>query len=147
MSRSRACRRHPRKSPRSGAKASRWCATASRARRHRSEPRDAMKHDKNQNQLATRTAPVRALLFWAVAALLLNSAPSPAVAAESDTPPPAPLAAGSVKTRFLSLGTGKSMIVDLPREAKDVLVANPKVANAVIRSAQRAYIIGGDVGQ
>ena len=39
------------------------------------------------------------------------------------------------------------MIIDLPREAKDVLVANPKVANAVIRSAQRAYIIGGDVGQ
>ena len=49
--------------------------------------------------------------------------------------------------RFLSLGTGKSVIIDLPREAKDVLVANPKVANAVIRSAQRAYIIGGDVGQ
>jgi len=79
--------------------------------------------------------------------LILNSASSPVAAAESDTPPPAPLADGSAKTRFLSLGTGKSMIVDLPREAKDVLVANPKIANAVIRSAQRAYIIGGDVGQ
>jgi pilus assembly protein CpaC len=106
-----------------------------------------MKHDKNQDRLATRTAAVRALLFCALAALLLNSAASPAVAAESDTPSPAPLAGGSVKTRFLALGTGKSVVIDLPREAKDVLVANPKVANAVIRSAQRAYIIGGDVGQ
>jgi len=104
-----------------------------------------MKRDKNQ--LATRTALLRALTFSTVAALLFNLAPSSVVAAESDTPPPAPLAGGSAKTRFLSLGTGKSMIVDLPREAKDVLVANPKIANAVIRSALRAYIIGGDVGQ
>jgi pilus assembly protein CpaC len=38
-------------------------------------------------------------------------------------------------------------VIDLPREVKDVLVADPKVANAVIRSAQRAYIIGSAVGQ
>jgi pilus assembly protein CpaC len=49
--------------------------------------------------------------------------------------------------RFLSLGIGKSMVVDLPRDVKDVLVADPKIANAVIRSPQRAYIIGGAVGQ
>ena len=100
-----------------------------------------MKYDRSQ--LAMRTV----LALSAAVLLILNSASSPVAAAESDTPPPAPLADGSAKTRFLSLGTGKSMIVDLPREAKDVLVANPKIANAVIRSAQRAYIIGGDVGQ
>ncbi|MBR0824853.1 type II and III secretion system protein family protein [Bradyrhizobium manausense] len=53
----------------------------------------------------------------------------------------------SVRTRFLALGVGKSVVIDLPRDVKDVLVADPKVANAVIRSAQRAYIIGGAVGQ
>jgi pilus assembly protein CpaC len=52
-----------------------------------------------------------------------------------------------VRTRFLALGVGKSAVIDLPREAKDVLVADPKIANAVIRSAQRAYIIGAAVGQ
>jgi pilus assembly protein CpaC len=56
-------------------------------------------------------------------------------------------AIGPVKMRFLSLGIGKSMVVDLPRDVKDVLVADPKIANAVIRSPQRAYIIGGAVGQ
>ena len=35
----------------------------------------------------------------------------------------------------------------LPRDIKDVLVADPKVANAVIHSSQRAYIIGTQVGQ
>ena len=39
------------------------------------------------------------------------------------------------------------MIVDLPRDIKDVLVADPKIANAVVRSPQRAYIIGAAVGQ
>src|SRR5205814_1935067 len=49
--------------------------------------------------------------------------------------------------RFLSLGVGKSVVIDLPRDVKDVLVADPKIANAVVRSAQRAYIIGAAVGQ
>ncbi|HEY0909624.1 MAG TPA: type II and III secretion system protein family protein [Bradyrhizobium sp.] len=55
--------------------------------------------------------------------------------------------AGSGKTRFLSLGIGKSVVLDLPRDIKDVLVANPKIANAVVHSAQRAYVIGAEVGQ
>jgi pilus assembly protein CpaC len=52
-----------------------------------------------------------------------------------------------MNARFLSLGIGKSIVIDLPREIKDVLVADPKVANAVVRSTQRAYIIGAAVGQ
>src|SRR5690606_38916408 len=50
-------------------------------------------------------------------------------------------------SRSLALGIGKSMVIDLPRDIKDVLVADPKIANAVVRSAQRAYIIGAAVGQ
>jgi len=57
------------------------------------------------------------------------------------------VAGGPAKTRFLPLGIGKSVVIDLPRDVKDVLVADPKIANAVIRSAQRAYIIGEAVGQ
>ena len=52
-----------------------------------------------------------------------------------------------MNARFLPLGVGKSVVIDLPREVKDVLVGDPKIANAVIRSAQRAYIIGATVGQ
>lgn len=49
--------------------------------------------------------------------------------------------------RFLALGIGKTQVVDLPRDAKDVLVANPAIANAVVRSARRAYLIGVAPGQ
>jgi pilus assembly protein CpaC len=97
------------------------------------------------NKPLTRSLLVRALSFSAAAALTLNPALTPVVAAEATATPV--VTTGSAKTRFLALGIGKSVIIDLPREAKDVLVADPKIANAVIRSAQRAYIIGAAVGQ
>jgi pilus assembly protein CpaC len=97
------------------------------------------------NQPVTRTSWIRALSFSAIAALALSPALSPVIAADSDTHPVAPVA--PAKSRFLALGIGKSAIIDLPRDVKDVLVADPKIANAVVRSAQRAYIIGAAVGQ
>src|SRR5258705_1986400 len=99
-----------------------------------------------ENQRSTRTLLVRALSFSAVAALTLNPALTPVVA--SDYRAVAPVAAdGQMNARFLALGIGKSVVIDLPRDIKDVLVADPKIANAVVRSAQRAYIIGAAVGQ
>jgi pilus assembly protein CpaC len=95
------------------------------------------------NQPAMRTVLVRALSFAAVAALTFNPALTPVVASEA-TPV---VAVASTKVRFLALGIGKSVVIDLPRDVKDVLVADPKIANAVIRSPQRAYIIGAAVGQ
>jgi pilus assembly protein CpaC len=50
-------------------------------------------------------------------------------------------------SQFVPLGVGKSVVIDLPHDVKDVLVADPKIANAVIRSTRRAYIIGAAVGQ
>jgi pilus assembly protein CpaC len=96
------------------------------------------------NQLAMRTFLVRALSFSAVAALTLNPALTPVMA--SDTAMPV-VAGGQAKVRFLALGIGKSVVIDLPRDIKDVLVADPKIANAVVHSPQRAYIIGAAVGQ
>src|SRR4030088_3365644 len=96
------------------------------------------------NQLLMRTFIVRALSFSAVAALTLNAASTPVVASDYAATPV--VADGETKTRFLALGIGKSVVVDFPRDVKDVLVADPKIANAVVRSAQRAYIIGAAVG-
>ena len=93
-----------------------------------------------------RTFIVRALSFSAVAALTLNPALTPVVASDYRTTAPV-TTDGQMNARFLSLGIGKSIVIDLPREIKDVLVADPKVANAVVRSTQRAYIIGAAVGQ
>jgi len=93
-----------------------------------------------------RTFLVRALSFSAVTALTINPALTPVLAADYRAPAPV-VADGQLNARFLSLGIGKSIVIDLPRDIKDVLVADPKIANAVVRSAQRAYIIGATVGQ
>jgi pilus assembly protein CpaC len=94
-----------------------------------------------------RAIVVRALSFAAVAALILNPALTPVVAADYRAVRPVAAAEGQMNARFLALGIGKSIVIDLPRDIKDVLVADPKVANAVVRSTQRAYIIGAAVGQ
>jgi pilus assembly protein CpaC len=98
------------------------------------------------NQRSMRALMARALAFSAITAFTVNPVLTPALAA--DYRAPAPVAGeGQMNARFLSLGIGKSIVIDLPRDIKDVLVADPKIANAVVRSAQRAYIIGAAVGQ
>jgi pilus assembly protein CpaC len=93
-----------------------------------------------------RALMARALSFSAITAFTLNPVFTPAVAVDYRAPAPV-VADGQMNARFLSLGIGKSIVIDLPRDIKDVLVADPKIANAVVRSAQRAYIIGAAVGQ
>ncbi len=99
-----------------------------------------------ENQPRMRAFMVRALSFSAVVALTLSPSLAPVVAADYGVAPAA-ASEGHMNARPLSLGVGKSVVIDLPRDVKDVLVADPKIANAVIRSAQRAYIIGAAVGQ
>jgi len=101
-----------------------------------------------------RTSMVRTLSFSAVAALTLNPALTPVVASDYRAVPASRAAApaaitsdGQMNARPVALGVGKSIVLDLPRDIKDVLVADPKIANAVVRSSQRAYIIGAAVGQ
>jgi pilus assembly protein CpaC len=87
---------------------------------------------------------VCAASFAMVAALTFAPQGTPATAGDLRA---GNVAAAQGAARFLPLGIGKSVVIDLPREIKDVLVADPKIANAVVRSAQRAYIIGAAVGQ
>ncbi|RUW32248.1 type II and III secretion system protein family protein, partial [Mesorhizobium sp. M1E.F.Ca.ET.041.01.1.1] len=41
----------------------------------------------------------------------------------------------------------KSVVIDLPNDAYDILVANPAVADAVTRTARRIYLFGKAVGE
>jgi pilus assembly protein CpaC len=98
------------------------------------------------HQQLMRTFLVRALSFSAVAALTLNPVLTPVMAGGNRANAPV-TTDGQMNARFLALGIGKSIVIDLPRDIKDVLVADPKIATAVVRTAQRAYIIGAAVGQ
>ena len=92
--------------------------------------------------------PIRA----AILAVLLPGAFGCGVAGAADTrmheaaAEPIVVAGGVAGTRTLQLDKGKSIVVDFPRDIKDVLIANPKVANAIVRSSRRAYIIAIENG-
>lgn len=53
----------------------------------------------------------------------------------------------SSPSQRLSMGVGKSVIVDLPRDAAEIFVGNPDVANAIVRSPRKLYVIGAANGQ
>jgi pilus assembly protein CpaC len=50
-------------------------------------------------------------------------------------------------SRVLNLGKGRSAVVDLPVDASDVFVSNPKVADAILRTPRRIFVLGVDAGQ
>ena len=69
----------------------------------------------------------------------------PALAANTETP--SHIQIESSGTRSLQLGVGRSLIVDLPEDAAEIFVGEPKVANAIVRSARRLYISTLQAGQ
>ena len=86
-----------------------------------------------------------ASLVPVIAALWVASAESAAAADPQDAV--IQVVGSDATSRFVRLGIGKSVVIDLPRDIKDVLISEPKIANAIVRSTRRAYIIGQAVGQ
>ncbi|HEX4767493.1 MAG TPA: type II and III secretion system protein family protein [Lichenihabitans sp.] len=99
---------------------------------------------------------------WALSAVAslaaLVGAPAAAMAQTPVLTPDLPPAAASPTTstvvlapgqhtRRLTIPTGKSLIVDLPSDASEVFVGNPAVANAIVRSARRLYVMAVGNGQ
>jgi hypothetical protein len=60
---------------------------------------------------------------------------------------PGGLVSNDSTSRFVSLVINKSMAFDLPRDASDVMVGNQEIANAVLRTKRRVYVIGTGRGQ
>ncbi|MEQ1819440.1 MAG: type II and III secretion system protein family protein [Terricaulis sp.] len=54
---------------------------------------------------------------------------------------------GGSRSASLVLPFGKSAIIDLPADARDILISNPAIADATVRTARRAYVIGRALGQ
>jgi pilus assembly protein CpaC len=95
----------------------------------------------------TSTTIVRTATLAALVVMTLLGRSTPVTAADPGRVAPAVQILGDKAAQFVPLGVSKSIVVDLPGDIKDVLVADPKIANAVVRTARRAYIIGVAVGQ
>jgi pilus assembly protein CpaC len=82
----------------------------------------------------------------ALAAALAAFTPQIALAGDGATPNSYVVGAGEAR-KTLQLGVGRSVIVDLPQDATEIFVGDPKVANAVVRSARRLYVAAVANGQ
>ncbi|WP_286165687.1 type II and III secretion system protein family protein [Rhizobium sp. EC-SD404] len=54
---------------------------------------------------------------------------------------------GSGVSKRVGLGLNKAVVIDLPSQAGDILVADPSIADAVTRTSTRLYLFGKSVGQ
>jgi pilus assembly protein CpaC len=59
----------------------------------------------------------------------------------------APASAGADDSRFVRLGLNKSMVIRLPTPTRDVLLGNPAIVDAVVRTQNTAYLFAKSVGQ
>ena len=50
------------------------------------------------------------------------------------------------KSKTVKVGLNKSMVIDLPGDAHDILVASPEVADAITRTSRRIYVFAKQVG-
>jgi len=53
----------------------------------------------------------------------------------------------SQSARQITLGLNKSMIIELPRDVREVMVSNPEKIDAVLQTSTRAYLIGKAAGE
>jgi pilus assembly protein CpaC len=80
------------------------------------------------------------------------AAPAPTAPADPAARAPAARVVGNVRissmnaSQQIRLEIGKTIVIELPEDAKDIVVSNPQVANAVVRSARRIFLIGTGVG-
>lgn len=88
----------------------------------------------------------RAILLTVAVAVLAALASPPQANAQS--PGYVKLSQADLQTaQPIDLGVNKSVVVDLPWPVSDVLVSDPKIADAVLRTSTRLYLIGVKFGQ
>ena len=101
--------------------------------------------------LATRTPVARMLAAHMLVALGLTlgllGAGTPALGQSESGVVRVNLSSQGPAAQNISIPKGKSAIVELPVDVRDVLVTDPKVADATLRSPRRIYVMGVANGQ
>jgi len=95
---------------------------------------------------STRILRSMAAAVAVASALVTAGKTTPSLATNMD-PSQLMTSAASGLVKNLQVGVGKSVIVDLPDEASEIYVGDPKVANAIVRSARRIYVSAVANGQ
>jgi len=81
-----------------------------------------------------------ALTLAVLVAPLLSSAPAQPLSKDR-------FSADPDRSSRISMGAGKTVVIDLPRDAAEIVVGNPAVVNAVVRTPRKMYLMGAGQGQ
>ncbi|QDG74491.1 type II and III secretion system protein family protein [Labrenzia sp. PHM005] len=88
-----------------------------------------------------------ALFLGALAATAFFAEPQN-VQAQEVFPSQVHIAAGErASGRILNVGIGRSVVINLAEDAADVLISNPEIADAVLRTPRRIFVLGNTAGQ
>ena len=104
----------------------------------RNQESSALKSNRMSRKLAALL--LSSLVMMPVASVLLQKA-----AAASDLESIQSVAEGD--GHFVRIGLNKSIVIRLPAEAHDVIVGNPEIVDAVVRSKNTAYLFARTIGQ
>jgi pilus assembly protein CpaC len=85
---------------------------------------------------------IGAALAATISATLLLLAPAKAQERYGDNTTELPRS-----TRSIQMGVGKSVVLELPRDAAEIVVGNPAIANAIVRTPRKIYLMGAAQGQ
>ena len=103
----------------------------------------------NRTSIRARLADLRSKASLTAATLLvvltatgISLAPAPSIAGDFDSDQ-----VENTGARFVRIGLNKSIVIKLPAEARDVLVGNPEIVDAVVRTKNTAYLFARAVGQ
>jgi pilus assembly protein CpaC len=102
---------------------------------------------KSTHGLGVSMALLRTTTTFALAATLLAAGTGLTVTGTAEAASGRTSVGYSTASQRIKLGLNKSVVIDLPADAYDILVANPSVADAVTRTARRIYLFGKAVGE
>ena len=97
-----------------------------------------------ENTLHPRAAraSLRLLGLAAVVCVAASALPLATAAMPGKTPP-----ADTAAMRAVTVGLNKSMLIELPGDVREVVISNPAVVEAVVRTARRVHLLGQQIGQ
>ncbi len=87
------------------------------------------------------------LVMACIGAIAISVTSGSALAQRGSQPVAIDMGGDSAVSKSIVLPLNKAAIVELPHAAADVLVSQPGVVDAVVRSPRRVYLLGLDVGE
>jgi pilus assembly protein CpaC len=107
-----------------------------------------MRHFRNHNSNRQKKWHLSCILNLALA--LAMAAPTPALCGTylpPDNMMASPTATDTASSRAVTVGLNKSVLIDLPAEVSDVIISDPNVVDAIMRSNRHVHLLGRRIGQ